>query len=480
MPHFRNTHRVAALACALLLSLTACSAPGGTKPTMAEGEDPQAIAVKVMQPEYGSVSRDTEFAGKLEAAESINVYPSTAAQVVKTYFVAGERVKQGDLLFEIDAEALQTAADLAYLQYGSALSNSETSLLNAEKNWNSAGRALVTAKDMEADAENAYTAATNAVASAKKKVEDAKAALLADAGNAALQAEVVAAEAAYAAAQTKLAEAARLVDTYETRTKNAREDANFARDTYELTKGDEDSGTPGTTYSAVEQARINYENAVKNLGKTKVYAPVSGVIAMKSVNESVMASPQSPAYVITSEGGHVVSFNLSEDAANALSIGDTVTVIYSGKEYPAVLLELSRQANASTGLYAAKAQPLQDLGTNHTGTAVKVRASTAKAADVLLLPLDVVEYDGNQPFVYVYRDGVAVRANLVTGMSTAEAIVVTAGITKQDYIITTWHPDLRDGAAVYNKDIAPASQQTEQPPQSETLTPPAQPGEREE
>ena len=77
-----------------------------------------------------------------------------------------------------------------------------------------------------------------------------------------------------------------------------------------------------------------------------------------------------------------------------------------------------------------------------------MKASTAKAEDAMLLSLDLLEYDGNQPFVYVYRDGKAVRTDVTTGISSAEEIVILSGLTKEDQIITTWHPDLKDGAAV--------------------------------
>ena len=79
---------------------------------------------------------------------------------------------------------------------------------------------------------------------------------------------------------------------------------------------------------------------------------------------------------------------------------------------------------------------------------VKVKASTAKAEDALLLPLDMLEYDENQPFVYVYRDGTAVRVDVTTGISSADEVVILSGLTAEDQIITTWHPDLKDGAAV--------------------------------
>ena len=230
---------------------------------------------------------------------------------------------------------------------------------------------------------------------------------------------------------------------------SARKSLITARDTYKNTKGDEEEGITGTVQTQVDLAKISYDNAVKALNEAKVYAPVSGIVSAKNVSVSDMAAPGAPAYVIDQEGAApMISFNLSEDGANALSVGSPVTVVYNGKEFEAQITELSNAANPQTGLYAAKAQTSEPLGTSRSGGVVKVKASTAKAEDALLLPLDMLEYDENQPFVYVYRDGTAVRVDVTTGISSADEVVILSGLTAEDQIITTWHPDLKDGAAV--------------------------------
>ena len=47
----------------------------------------------------------------------VHIYPATAGQVLRTYVNAGEYVEAGTLLFELDTEDLQTAAETARLQY---------------------------------------------------------------------------------------------------------------------------------------------------------------------------------------------------------------------------------------------------------------------------------------------------------------------------------------------------------------------------
>ena len=53
------------------------------------------ISVKLQTPERGDLTRTTEFIGKIEPAESVNVYPEISGKVTNIYFDAGETVNKG-------------------------------------------------------------------------------------------------------------------------------------------------------------------------------------------------------------------------------------------------------------------------------------------------------------------------------------------------------------------------------------------------
>lgn len=147
----------------------------------------------------------------------------------------------------------------------------------------------------------------------------------------------------------------RLEETYKTQKSNARDDMEYARESYELVTGGEDG--EGSASYTIQQALNTYEAAVEALENANVTAPVSGTIVSKSVEESDMASPTTAAYVIQTDGEQVVNFDVSAEAASALSLGDEVTIIYGGNEYAAVVTELSVQADETTGLFSVTAQP---------------------------------------------------------------------------------------------------------------------------
>ncbi len=437
--------RLAALGVSAALLLAAgCS--GLEPPAPAQAEGPKAIEVQTVSASYGTIDRQTEFVGRVEAAESVKVYATSQAKVLETYAVPGQHVEKGQLLFQLDTENLETMVETSRLQYEAAVSGANTTIIQSKNAYDSAGDMYTTIKESRDAIEDAWEGAQRSLNQANAALQAAQEAGVTGEELAKLQTAQVAAQMAYEQARNAYIQN---YDKLDEQVKSARKSLITARDTYKNTKGDEDEGITGTIQTQVDLAKISYDNAVKALNEAKVYAPVSGVISMKNVAASDMATPGAPAYVIDQDSAApMISFNLSEDGANALTVGSPVTVSYNGQDYPAQITELSNAANPQTGLYAAKAQTEEPLGTSRSGGGVKVKASTAKAENALLLPLELLEYDENQPYVYLFRDGVAVRADVVTGISSAEEVVILSGITAGDQIITTWHPDLRDGAAV--------------------------------
>lgn len=437
--------RLAALGVSAALLLAAgCS--GLEPPAPAQAEGPKAIEVQTVSASYGTIDRQTEFVGRVEAAESVKVYATSQAKVLETYVTPGQHVEKGQLLFQLDTENLETMVETSRLQYEAAVSGANTTIIQSKNAYDSAGDMYTTIKESRDAIEDAWEGAQRSLNQANAALQAAQEAGVTGEELAKLQTAQVAAQMAYEQARNAYIQN---YDKLDEQVKSARKNLVTARDTYKNTKGDEDEGITGTIQTQVDLAKISYDNAVKALNEAKVYAPVSGVISMKNVAASDMATPGAPAYVIDQDSAApMISFNLSEDGANALTVGSPVTVSYNGQDYPAQITELSNAANPQTGLYAAKAQTEEPLGTSRSGGVVKVKASTAKAENALLLPLELLEYDENQPYVYLFRDGVAVRADVVTGISSAEEVVILSGITAGDQIITTWHPDLRDGAAV--------------------------------
>ena len=449
-----------ALAAAVVAGVGGC---GKSAPAMAQGGRPpaaaksSAISVGIAYPETETLERKTEFAGRLAAAQSVRVYPEVSGTVAKTYFNAGDTVKKGDLLFELDDANAQTALKKAELDYQKTLSD----LVSQESG---SANALT-----ELQYQNAITSAQNAYETARDSLEVATGDDFDLVSFKRYRQNLKKAEKAYDGEETAenwdaytkaMKDYNDMLDDYAsytnyksqiTRFENAYDDYLAALEKYDIYK----SMTVGEDAAARDikraQAELTYADAQKTFSNHRVYAPVSGVVAAKNISDYNVVSTQTSSYVISQEGLPTVGFNLSEDGALAMTLGTPVTVTYNGSNYNAEVIELSPEANASTGLYAAKAQLTEEIGAVRSGAVVKVMAITAQEKDTLTVSIDNVYYEGNQPYLYIYDNGIARRADITVGMTTADKVSVTGGITAGDAVITTWHPRLKDGAEVTNR-----------------------------
>ena len=76
-------------------------------------------------------------------------------------------------------------------------------------------------------------------------------------------------------------------------------------------------------------------------------------------------------------------------------------------------------------------------------------ADTYRAQDSLLVPYSAIYYENGQSYLYVMKEGVAVKTYVETGIFDEETIVITGGVTKEDDCIVSWSPQLADGVEVY-------------------------------
>lgn len=88
-----------------------------------------APAVSVMEIETQSVIRNFEAPGRVVAKYRVDVLARIAGYLMKSYFKEGDFVKQGQVLFEIESQEFQNAANVA----GANIKNLSAQLTYAEK-----------------------------------------------------------------------------------------------------------------------------------------------------------------------------------------------------------------------------------------------------------------------------------------------------------------------------------------------------------
>lgn len=439
--------------------------PGGRQP---ETASPSEITVKVQSPEVGDIVLTTEYIGRTAEQETVNVYPELSEKVTAVYFNAGDRVNEGDLLFEVDSSKAQLQLQLAEVQYELAVANFErstgssqaSSILSAEYAFRTAAQNLADFKERYENYEdNTYypnkSAASEALTEARRALSEARKALSDAANNptvgvsiAQLERAVEKAEAAYEQAQSNYNGAVNdsNYSQYETQKTSYLNSYNKAREDLNILNTMTLEENEKIAQLTLRQARLQYEQSIDSIGSGKVYAPVSGIVMERNVSRYDQVTASTVAFVLGDLDTVDVEFSASSGGAESLRVGDAVTVKKGSDTYLATVTEIPVKTDSQSGLFKIKAQ-LSDSGLL-SGVTVKVEAATARSEGTVLLPINYVYYDGAEPYVYLYRDGRAVKAMIETGISNSTQIECLSGVTGDDQLIITWHPNLADGAEV--------------------------------
>jgi RND family efflux transporter MFP subunit len=149
------------------LALAGCAPPAPE-----DGDQPPPV-VTVSLPREQNVTNYSRFTGRTAAVDSVQVRARVWGYLQRINFTEGAEVKQGDVLFEIDASTYQTTVDQARARL--TLAQAQLTLSEAEANRNNALRikGVLAREDLEKSTSASETAAA-AVDSARADVARAR------------------------------------------------------------------------------------------------------------------------------------------------------------------------------------------------------------------------------------------------------------------------------------------------------------------
>lgn len=227
--------------------------------------------------------------------------------------------------------------------------------------------------------------------------------------------------------------------------------SNLTRTRALYTQGYVSEQTMEQAENADQNARIAYETARNQydlqLEYTTVTAPISGTVESRSVEPHDHVDTSAQICVISAGDQLQVKFGITEKIHQTLSLDDVISIEKNGTAYEGVVAEIGTMVNSATGLYDAKASIPQSAGLT-TGTRVKLTAVMSRAENVLTVPVDAVNYDKGEAFVYCYEGGTARKTMIESGIYDSNTMEVKSGLTEESMVITSWSNELMDGAEV--------------------------------
>lgn len=382
------------LCLSMALTLAGCAAEEEA-PLM----DP-TVTVEVAEVQSGSLSNDGTYIGTISAEGTASVIPLVSGTVEKIAVSVGDTVNVGDLLCRFDNESARIALESAQAAYQSALAG-----------YGGTGDGSLTVLEEQ-------------VRLAQDNYEDTQA--LFEIG-AASQVEVDQAYQTLLSAQAGLESAQAALSAAEAGVQQAQAGVESAQ-------------------AGVASAQVGVSSAEYQLSLYDLTTPISGVVEAVNVTENNFSASGTVAFVISNGNNKTVTFYVTDQVRQTLTPGQEVTVTSDGMVYQGAITEISGVVDASTGLFQVKAViDAQDLP---DGLAVELSTTAYVVEDAVLVPSDALYFEEGDAYVFLLRDGTAVRVPVTIGLYTTDTIAITQGLTPGDQVITSWSASLKDGAPV--------------------------------
>ena len=403
------------LCLSMALTLAGCAAEEEA-PLM----DP-TVTVEVAEVQSGSLSNDGTYIGTISAEGTASVIPLVSGTVEKIAVSVGDTVNVGDLLCRFDNESARIALESAQAAYQSALtgvSSAEAAVSSAQESYQSALAGYGGTGD------GSLTVLEEQVRLAQDNYEDTQA--LFEIG-AASQVEVDQAYQTLLSAQAGLESAQAALSAAEAGVQQAQAGVESAQ-------------------AGVASAQVGVSSAEYQLSLYDLTTPISGVVEAVNVTENNFSASGTVAFVISNGNNKTVTFYVTDQVRQTLTPGQEVTVTSDGMVYQGAITEISGVVDASTGLFQVKAViNAQDLP---DGLAVELSTTAYVVEDAVLVPSDALYFEDGDAYVFLLRDGTAVRVPVTIGLYTTDTIAITQGLTPGDQVITSWSASLKDGAPV--------------------------------
>ena len=200
----------------------------------------------------------------------------------------------------------------------------------------------------------------------------------------------------------------------------------------------------------LENARAVYRAASLELSYTTITAPISGVVASRSIKSGNFVQINSPIIRIVDASRLEATLNVPEREIAKLKPGQAVGLAVDalpGKQFTGTVARVAPVVDNGTGTFRVVAS-FPGNGELQPGMFSRLDINYDQRADALVVPRTALLEDGGEPAVYVVRDGKAQRTVLKLGYNDAGWVEVREGLKPGEQVVIAGKAALREGSAV--------------------------------
>lgn len=366
----------------------------------------ETVPVQVAEARLTNLQRVLELTGEIKPAAVVDVHPKIGGEIIeKIYVETGDYVKKGDLIAVLDDDVIKAQLEEAT----AGLAAAEAGLRQSEANLRASSASLKSSKanlELNKKERSRVNSLYEANVASEQELDR-------------INAQYEVAEAQYNAAEAQY--------------KAALEAKNLA-----LAQADR-------AKAALNQLQILY-------GEYKIYAPISGFVAARYVEQGNRTDTAKPVIRISREDELKIVCSVTEKDFPHLKKGMEAEITvdaFPGKVFKGVVSVISPTIDPATRTAGIEIHiPNKEYKLRSGMFAhIKLYLGERKALAVPTESLNKMPGTGSY-FVYIVKDNKAILKNVKTGISQGNITEITDGLTEKDLVVTRGQNRLYDGARV--------------------------------
>ncbi|MBS0194847.1 MAG: efflux RND transporter periplasmic adaptor subunit [Proteobacteria bacterium] len=200
----------------------------------------------------------------------------------------------------------------------------------------------------------------------------------------------------------------------------------------------------------LQNAKVALDMARLELSYTDVVAPISGIVAQRSIKVGNFVQINSPIIRIIDDSKLQATLNVPERELTRLKGGLPVTMemdALPGKSFQGTVDHIAPIVDAGSGTFRVVCR-FAGNGLLQPGMFGRIRIDYDRRADALVVPRLALLDDAADPAVFVVRDGKARRVTVAVGFTDGQWAEIRSGLAQGDAVVTAGKAALRDGSPV--------------------------------
>lgn len=204
-------------------------------------------------------------------------------------------------------------------------------------------------------------------------------------------------------------------------------------------------------FAEMQQAEANLDEAKIRLENTTIKAPFAGVMGLSEVSVGALVAASTELVNIVDLDPINVDFNIPESYLASVHVGDTVDVTIEDFDIlpiEAKIKAISPEIDEHTRTVQLRAEmPNKELN-YRPGEYARVLVDAGSVPNAVLIPETAIEREGEEEYVMLVVDNVAIRSTVSTGMRNGNEVEITHGVKAGDMVISAGQFKVRDGEEV--------------------------------